>query len=105
MKRLVLEFFLLVGAVVAGVYAWHLHTQLGVDTTKVQTMTERGEQAGQKLEEATKTLETAPLARPEASRAARRPAAARVARSLPQRADRSAGGLTRRPRRSTARRA
>ncbi len=59
MKRLVLEFFLLVGAVVAGVYAWHLHTQLGVDTTKVQTMTERGEQAGQKLEEATKTLETA----------------------------------------------
>ena len=59
MKRLVLEFFLLVGAVVAGVYAWHLHTQLGVDTTKVQTMTERGEQAGQKLEEATKALETA----------------------------------------------
>ncbi len=59
MKRLVLEFFLLVGAVVAGVYAWHLHTQLGVDTAKVQTMTERGEQAGQKLEEATKTLETA----------------------------------------------
>ena len=59
MKRLVLEFFLLVGAVVAGVYAWHLHTQLGVDTAKVQTMTERGEQAGQKLEEATKALETA----------------------------------------------
>ena len=59
MKRLVLEFFLLVGAVVAGVYAWHLHTRLGVDTAKVQTMTERGEQAGQKLEEATKTLETA----------------------------------------------
>ena len=59
MKRLVLEFFLLVGAVVAGVYAWHLHTQLGVDAAKVQTMTERGEQAGQKLEEATKTLETA----------------------------------------------
>ena len=59
MKRLVLEFFLLVGAVVAGVYAWHLHTQLGVDTAKVQTMSERGEQAGQKLEEATKTLETA----------------------------------------------
>ena len=44
---------------VAGVYAWHLHTQLGVDTAKVQTMTERGEQAGQKLEEATKALETA----------------------------------------------
>lgn len=59
MKRLVLEFFLLVGAVVAGVYAWHLHTRLGVDTAKVQTMTERGEQAGQKLEEATKALETA----------------------------------------------
>jgi hypothetical protein len=59
MKRLVLEFFLLVGSVVAGVYAWHLHTQLGVDTAKVQTMTERGEQAGQKLEEATKALETA----------------------------------------------
>jgi hypothetical protein len=59
MKRLVLEFFLLVGAVVAGVYAWHLHTQVGVDTAKVQTMTERGEQASAKLEEATKALEAA----------------------------------------------
>lgn len=59
MKRLVLEIFLLIGAVVAGVYAWHLHTRLGVDTAKVQTMTERGEQAGQKLEEVTKALEAA----------------------------------------------
>ena len=59
MKRLVLEFFLLIGAVAAGVYAWHLHTRVGVDAAKVQTMTERGEQASKKLEEVTPALEAA----------------------------------------------
>ena len=59
MKRLVLEVFLLIGAVVAGVYAWNLHTRVGVDAAKVQAMTERNEQASKKLEEVTPALEAA----------------------------------------------
>ena len=59
MKRLFFELILLIAAAVGGTYAWHLHTKVGADTAKVQTMTERGEAANKKLEEVTQALEAA----------------------------------------------
>ncbi|MCE2880509.1 MAG: hypothetical protein LW719_14245 [Comamonadaceae bacterium] len=59
MKRLVLEVFLLIALAAVGPYAWYLHTKVGADTAKVQTMTERGEEATKKLEEVSQALEAA----------------------------------------------
>ena len=59
MKRLVLEVVLLIAIAAGGPYAWHLHTKVGADAAKVQTMTERGEAATKKLEEVTQALEAA----------------------------------------------
>jgi hypothetical protein len=59
MKRLLFELILLIAAAVGATYAWHLHTKVGADTTKVQTMTERGEEANKKLEAVTQSLEAA----------------------------------------------
>ena len=59
MKRLFLEFFLFIAAAVGAGYAWHLHGKVATDTAKVQTMTERGEEAEKKLEEVTEALEAA----------------------------------------------
>ena len=59
MKRLIVEVFLLIALAAAGPYVWYLHSKVGADTTKVQTMTERGQEAEQKLEEVTTALEAA----------------------------------------------
>jgi hypothetical protein len=59
MKRLIFEVLLLIGLAAAGPYVWYLHNKVGADTTKVQTMTDRGEEAGKKLETVTQSLESA----------------------------------------------
>ena len=59
MKRLIFEVLLLISLAAAGPYVWYLHTKVGADTTKVQTMTERGEEAQKKLDELTQALESA----------------------------------------------
>lgn len=59
MKRLFLELFLFIAAAMGAGYAWHLHGKVATDTAKVQTMTERGEEAEKKLEEVTEAMEAA----------------------------------------------
>jgi hypothetical protein len=59
MKRLIFEVLLLIALAAAGPYVWYLHNKVGADTAKVQTMTERGEEAEKKLEALTQSLEAA----------------------------------------------
>lgn len=59
MKRLFFEVLLLIGLAAAGPYVWYLHNKVEADTTKVQTMTERGAEAEKKLEEVTQSVQAA----------------------------------------------
>lgn len=59
MKRLIFEVLLLVALAAAGPYVWYLHTKVGGDVAKLETMTERGQEADKKLEELTAAVEAA----------------------------------------------